>query len=86
MRHVVYKSGLGGNFGFPFLFGGAFIEALLRDFVKKPVWEFPFLFGGAFIEATKGNANHGTHSQFPFLFGGAFIEAPGDPHLTYQLH
>ena len=62
--------------GFPFLFGGAFIEAIAPD---SPVYlsvEFPFLFGGAFIEASAGvawakNATGG----FPFLFGGAFIEA-----------
>ena len=36
---------------FPFLFGGAFIEAHeLANFVDSSV-EFPFLFGGAFIEA-----------------------------------
>ena len=38
---------------FPFLFGGAFIEATATvdlNICRAP--EFPFLFGGAFIEAT----------------------------------
>ena len=37
---------------FPFLFGGAFIEAFMwkqRPGLEAP---FPFLFGGAFIEAS----------------------------------
>ena len=43
------RSAAGVN-GFPFLFGGTFIEG--RDLTRVPlaVTEFPFLFGGTFIE------------------------------------
>ena len=61
---------------FPFLFGGAFIEAL--DETLKgltPSEEFPFLFGGAFIEAGRTRPLPCRGRGFPFLFGGAFIEA-----------
>ena len=60
---------------FPFLFGGAFIEAeILIDTLLGAV-AFPFLFGGAFIEARMLLSRSGMASRFPFLFGGAFIEA-----------
>ena len=36
---------------FPFLFGGAFIEAALESLPVEVAAAFPFLFGGAFIEA-----------------------------------
>ena len=36
---------------FPFLFGGAFIEARIMDRVESSSALFPFLFGRAFIEA-----------------------------------
>ena len=37
--------------GFPFLFGGTFIEALHCHHATNRFCEFPFLFGGTFIEA-----------------------------------
>ena len=36
--------------GFPFLFGGTFIEGLRGDFETQAAIIFPFLFGGTFIE------------------------------------
>ena len=38
---------------FPFLFGGAFIEARLHSLHRAVGVRFPFLFGGAFIEARR---------------------------------
>ena len=39
---------------FPFLFGGAFIEATTTNTANAPPRSgFPFLFGGAFIEAAR---------------------------------
>ena len=63
--------------GFPFLFGGTFIEAPV--FTKWPTLHgvFPFLFGGTFIEASQAHENSSRELMaFPFLFGGTFIEAP----------
>ena len=60
---------------FPFLFGGAFIEACRDDRPLRIRPEFPFLFGGAFIEASFWREHCPHRASFPFLFGGAFIEA-----------
>ena len=60
---------------FPFLFGGAFIEAALDPKSNGDLRKFPFLFGGAFIEAFPAIETYSMAPQFPFLFGGAFIEA-----------
>ena len=60
---------------FPFLFGGAFIEAFQHVEDAVPGALFPFLFGGAFIEAFGNCLHHVRDDRFPFLFGGAFIEA-----------
>ena len=38
---------------FPFLFGGAFIEAERISVDATLACQFPFLFGGAFIEAAR---------------------------------
>ena len=35
---------------FPFLFGGTFIEGMVRCLEELAATEFPFLFGGTFIE------------------------------------
>ena len=59
---------------FPFLFGGAFIEAPVQRTCRSMA-RFPFLFGGAFIEADSVERDHLDLYKFPFLFGGAFIEA-----------
>ena len=61
--------------GFPFLFGGAFIEGRWSFTATDTLSAFPFLFGGAFIEGTAFTALEGLDGfGFPFLFGGAFIE------------
>ena len=63
------------SIAFPFLFGGAFIEAHSPAGEQMKPSRFPFLFGGAFIEAEKVLYKLPTGEIFPFLFGGAFIEA-----------
>ena len=40
----------GGSSGFPFLFGGTFIEGYVGMYARACVRIFPFLFGGTFIE------------------------------------
>ena len=62
--------------GFPFLFGGTFIEASIENsHAREKTTGFPFLFGGTFIEARSAARIPGSGRLFPFLFGGAFIEA-----------
>ena len=61
--------------GFPFLFGGTFIEGKLARLGAIQSWRFPFLFGGTFIEGYARMAEAETPiRRFPFLFGGTFIE------------
>ena len=60
---------------FPFLLGGAFIEAESEREKARGFVEFPFLLGGAFIEARAIPAHRLRGLLFPFLLGGAFIEA-----------
>ena len=40
--------------GFPFLFGGTFIEGLSLGHTHSLLLQFPFLFGGTFIEGGNG--------------------------------
>ena len=60
---------------FPFLFGGAFIEAMMtapRRFalnISLPFWE------GLSLRLTGGHREGGAELAFPFLLGGTFIEA-----------
>ena len=56
---------------FPFLLGGAFIEATGRVTGWLGVGSFPFLLGGAFIEAPR-TAHHGSalFSNFPSFLEG----------------
>ena len=64
--------------GFPFLFGGTFIEGIgiiSLGLLISPA--FPFLFGGTFIEGTDAVATVEQSLAFPFLFGGTFIEGSG---------
>ena len=61
--------------GFPFLFGGTFIEAVIGNSERVKKKQFPFLFGGTFIEADCTAREAGCVLVFPFLFGGTFIEA-----------
>ena len=62
---------------FPFLFGGAFIEATPQLKQSPTASRFPFLFGGTFIEAHRRHrSTRPPPLTFPFLFEGTFIEAP----------
>ena len=60
--------------GFPFLFGGTFIEGALILASCQDAPEFPFLFGGTFIEGCSIWSETKDGVTFPFLFGGTFIE------------
>ena len=63
---------------FPFLLGGAFIEARQLSTGSPQFSPFPFLLGGAFIEAFPSEqVQRLLSTEFPFLLGGAFIEAVG---------
>ena len=56
--------------GFPFLLGGAFIEALR---LRRACWhgsQFPFLFGRAFIEAWRRGRIRDRRPHFPSCFEG----------------
>ena len=56
--------------GFPFLFGGAFIEAPRRLANCALAIQFPFLFGGAFIEAHCVEGRHLNLHNFPSFSEG----------------
>ena len=60
--------------GFPFLFGGTFIEGRWKETLEKKAISFPFLFGGTFIEGHFTQRPLTRRAEFPFLFGGTFIE------------
>ena len=61
--------------GFPFLFGGTFIEGENLGDMDAEITRFPFLFGGTFIEGPIHRvAQVRFGGAFPFLFGGTFIE------------
>ena len=51
MRLVDEPGGLDLEQASPFLLGGTFIEASVRDVYLYLLGSFPFLFGGTFIEA-----------------------------------
>ena len=53
---------------FPFLFGGAFIEAFSVVLEPAARAEFPFLLGGAFIEARGGSFSSADASHISLLF------------------
>ena len=60
--------------GFPFLFGGTFIEGHPGYHAQAARAKgFPFLFGGTFIEGLC-TPSKTLLPEFPFLFGGTFIE------------
>ena len=55
---------------FPFLFGGAFIEADTLSCQRLQQTRFPFLFGGAFIEASSMEGGSlGNNFSLPFRRG-----------------
>ena len=81
MRQVLWLRRCHAHPGFPFLFGGTFIEAHKKQVEDVIEILFPFLFGGTFIEAMLRTARSPSHYRFPFLFGGTFIEANGSPTI-----
>ena len=60
---------------FPFLLGGAFIEASTPTFFRKKRINFPSFLEGLSLRHTQGYRIVDTEYEFPFLLGGAFIEA-----------
>ena len=50
LRDIIHYPGITVLMGFPFLFGGTFIEGAFDNKKKKAAEAFPFLFGGTFIE------------------------------------
>ena len=56
--------------GFPFLFGGTFIEAALHTFKFAYQLLFPFLFGGTFIEAFGAQIRDSRVYYFPSFSEG----------------
>ena len=72
--------------GFPFLFGGTFIEGRWKETLEKKAISFPFLFGGTFIEGPRKlmSCIYPT-APFPFLFGGTFIEGSSPSGTSNEL-
>ena len=63
-----YRRALPGRSGFPFLFGGTFIEGPERGAGTTAAPRFPFLFGGTFIEGETEDAESQpeAHISLPF--------------------
>ena len=57
---------------FPFIYRGAFIEAMERHWQRPPSSQFPYSFVGTFIEAETSITASAAFSPFPFLLGRAF--------------
>ena len=60
---------------FPFLFGGAFIEAFGTIIEAVQTYNFPSFSEGLSLRPISTSPRVQTSAGFPFLFGGAFIEA-----------
>ena len=60
---------------FPFLLGGAFIEAAVRRLFIESAWDFPSFLEGLSLRRTNNHQMPSPSAPFPFLLGGAFIEA-----------
>ena len=60
---------------FPFLLGGAFIEAAVRRLFIESAWDFPSFLEGLSLRRFFGGWLRRWILRFPFLLGGAFIEA-----------
>ena len=60
---------------FPFLFGGAFIEATDSPRASSSYSNFPSFWEGLSLRRGKQAGDINPPPLFPFLFGGAFIEA-----------
>ena len=54
--------------GFPFLFGGTFIEGYILPICAFPEWGFPFLFGGTFIEGRNRQGQPPPHNLISLPF------------------
>ena len=66
--------------GFPFLFGGTFIEAAVQDArLGYRVNDFPSFSEGLSLRLTLQDTSPPDWAKFPFLFGGTFIEADYKP-------
>ena len=65
----------GQNPAFPFLFGGAFIEAGANSTSKESEPYFPFFWEGLSLRLEVSARGKPQNSKFPFLLGRAFIEA-----------
>ena len=61
---------------FPFLFGGAFIEARVCGMCHSRGLYFPSFSEGLSLRPPSSAIFSAQSRRFPFLFGGAFIEAP----------
>ena len=71
---------------FPFLLGGAFIEA---DAVKVSQLKdsvFPFLLGGAFIEAIRAGREPGISGDFPSFLEGLSLRQRKETLKMAHLH
>ena len=74
--------------GFPFLFGGTFIEGGSGSIIQTRERNFPSFLEGLSLRHHQAPP-HSRRAQFPFLFGGTFIEAlctcrsrsPNHPHF-----
>ena len=70
MRRLGASRKLRGSHGFPFLFGGTFIEAKSSPWHEHEVAIFPFLFGGTFIEASNRFDPRVERQHFPSFSEG----------------
>ena len=65
--------------GFPFLFGGTFIEGLRRSPHHIQTANFPSFSEGLSLRGEAGLHSPRGRAGFPFLFGGTFIEGTQAP-------
>ncbi len=75
MRVIIGHDIVTNASGFPFLFGGTFIEGLrfLRCSSRQIV--FPFLFGGTFIEGCRSRGLQLRRNHFPSFSEGLSLRA-----------
>ena len=63
--------------GFPFLFGGTFIEGGRACAHQSKTTEFPFLFGGTFIEGSPAASRSRHQHDFPSFSEGLSLRGQG---------
>ena len=73
-RRLGARAGMGE--GFPFLFGGTFIEGCLPRPVSHLDGNFPSFSEGLSLRVNLVLEREEGVGVFPFLFGGTFIEGP----------